>query len=360
MTIPIYDPWITELEERYAIDAVKSHWIGFQNGKYIKDFEKEFAEYIGVKHCVTTNNGTAACHLALESLGIGPGDEVIVPALTFVATINAVSYTGATPVVVDVNEQTWNIDIRAICDALTPKTKAIFCVHLYGNPCHIGNLKGLCQKRNLYLIEDACEAISSTWNGKMMGSFGDVSAFSYYSNKIICGGEAGSLVTNNNKWKDVAVSLRGQGQSFERYFHDIIGYNYRLNNISAAILLAQLRRIKEILKEKTRVFETYKNELSSNKNIKWQMLESDKAYSCNWMINVLVEDRDRVFEALKKNDIDYRPVFYPLCDLPPYKNQKNMPVARAIHEHGVTLPSYPTLKDDQIKMICGIINDNAS
>jgi len=366
MQIPIYEPWITELEENYAIDAIKSHWIGFQNGKYIADFEKEFAEYVGVKHCITTNTGTAACHLALKSLGIGPGDEVIVPALTFVATINAVSYTGAKPIIVDVDERTWNLDCHKLVDVLTPRTKAIFCVHLYGNPCDIDFLKTFCDKHNLYFIEDACEAISSTWRGKKLGSFGDVSAFSYYGNKLIVAGEGGSVVTNNNKWRDVAVSLRGQGQSFERYFHDIIGYNYRLNNISAAIVLAQLRRIKEILKEKARVYETYRNELSSNKNIKWQLVEMDKAhiieknqaYSCNWIINILVEDRDKIFEALKKNDIDYRPIFYPLCDLPPYKDQKNMPIARKIHEHGVSLPSYPTLSDEQIKMICRIINEN--
>ncbi len=356
--IPIYSPWITELEEQYAIDAIKSRWIGSQNGKYIADFEKEFAEYIGVKHCITTNNGTAACHLTLDALGIGDGDEVIVPALTFVATINAVSYTRAKPIIVDVDEKTWNIDCHKLESALTSRTKAIFCVHLYGNPCDIGFLRTFCDKHNLYFIEDACEAISSTWDNKKLGSFGDVSAFSFYANKIITSGEGGAVVTNNNKWRDVATSLRGQGQSFERYFHDIIGYNYRLNNISAAIVLAQLRRIKEILKEKTRVYETYRSELSNNQNIKWQQLMSNKAYSCNWIVNVLVEDRDKVFKAFKEADIDYRPIFYPLCDLPPYKNQKNMPIARDIHEHGVSLSSYPTLKDEQIKMICKIIGDN--
>jgi len=356
--IPIYEPWISELEEQYAIDAVKSHWIGSQNGKYIKDFEKAFAEYIGVKHAVTTNTGTAACHLALESLGIGTGDEVIVPALTFVATINAVSYTGATPIVVDVDEKTWNIDDLGVIGAYSSRTKAIFCVHLYGNPCDVSFLRSFCDKHNLYFVEDACEAVGSTWDNKKLGSFGDTAAFSYYANKNLCCGEGGSVVTNNNKWRDIALSLRGQGQSFERYFHDIIGYNYRMNNVSAAIACAQLKRIEEILKEKRRVYETYRNELSNNENIQWQQLENNRAYSCNWIVNTLVEDRDRIFEAFKKNDIDYRPIFYPLCDLPPYKSQKNAPIARKIHEHGVSLPSYPTLKCNQIKMICKIINKN--
>jgi perosamine synthetase len=354
--VPIYEPWLTSIEENYAIDAIKSHWIS-SLGKYVEKSERTFADFIGRKYCILVNNGTAACHVALSSLGIGSNDEVIVPALTFISTIDAVTYTGAKPVIVDVDKDTWNINIDKVKKAITNKTKAIFCVHLYGNLCDIDSLKKICFENDLYFIEDACEAVGSYYDGKHAGTFGDVAAFSFFSNKTICCGEGGAVVIDFLKWKERAEALRCHGQKGDRYFHEYIGNNYRLNNVSAAILYGQIERINEILKEKYRVRDTYKNELDSC-NITWQKQHSEKYVINHWLNTIIVENRDLLIKKLNESGIDTRKVFYPICDMPQYRDQKNMPEARFIHEHGISLPSYPTLEDDKIKFVCKIVKEN--
>lgn len=349
--IPVYEPWLTSLEEDYAIEAVKSHWIS-SNGKYVKLCEDSLSSFLDVKYCSVVSTGTAACELALQSIGVQEGDEVIVPALTFISTADVVKRLRAIPIVVDVDEKTWNISIEAIRKAITKKTKAIFAVHLYGNMCDVGSILEICKENNLYFVEDACEALGSKYKGRFAGTLGDIGVFSHFGNKTLCAGEGGSIVTNNIKWKEMCDSLRCHGQRGDRYYHEFSGYNYRLNNVSAAILYGQIQRANIILQEKQRVYETYKTNL---KNVTWQKEPYD-SFNSHWLNTVLVDDRDLVMKKLTENGIDSRKIFYPICDMPTYKEQKNAPIARLIHERGVSLPSYPTLTNEQISLVCDIVN----
>lgn len=367
---PIYKPWITELELEYATDAIKSGWIS-SKGKYIDELESEFAEFVGTKYALTVCNGTAACHLAMLSLGIGVGDEVIVPNLTFVATANAVSYVGATPVFADPNIHTWNCGYREIKERITKNTKAVFAVHLFGNPIDYWDLQHL-RQQGILVAEDACESIGSFFRTgfnttKMTGNFGDVGVFSLYANKSLCSGEGGLLVTNNKSIYEKAKLLRGQGQTHQ-YFHPVIGYNYRMTNVAAAIGLAQLRRRSEILAEKRRVYDRYNERLG---NYGQKVL--DGHYHGGWMIGIKCPRKlDWIGETGIKNTlaafgIETRPMFWPMTSLPPYRkdyenspnkwgyfidDRKRYPHSYHLFETVVILPSYPQLSNNDIDFIC--------
>ena|SRR5579872_5902227 len=257
--IPISKPVISPREIQYVTDAVSSGWVSSQ-GHYLEQFEQKFAEFCNVKHCISTANGTVAIHLALMVLDIGPGDEVIVPDLTFAATANAVILAGAKPVIVDVCKDDWCIDPESVLKNITSKTKAIIPVHLYGHPCKMDELYKIAQDYHLKIIEDAAEAHGAEYRGKRVGGLGDCATFSFYGNKIITTGEGGCITTHSDSIAERARLLRDHGMKKERrYWHTEVGYNYRITNLQAALGLAQLERINDFLADRKRILETYRH-----------------------------------------------------------------------------------------------------
>lgn len=359
-TIPVSEPSITQKEIDYVLNAVKSGWVS-SLGEYITKFEQEFAKYIGVKYALTTSNGTVALHLALVSLGIGQGDEVLVPDLTFIATANAVSYTGATPVFVDVDPETWCIDPDDAAKKVTSKTKAIIPVHLYGHPADMDAINQIAQEYGLYVIEDAAEAHGAEYKGKKVGSLGTCGIFSFYGNKIITTGEGGMITTNDGKLYEKAKHLRDHAMSKEkRYWHTEIGYNYRMTNIQAALGLAQLERIKEHIDKKRAVFSWYKEFLNDIKGI---ILNPEKewAKSVFWMVCLVLDkdygiSRDELMLKLKEKGIDTRPFFYPISQMPMYNHNKSKnSVAYSVAYKGINLPSGVSLNKKDVKWIAEMI-----
>jgi perosamine synthetase len=353
MKYPVYQPYLAGNEKKYVNECLDSTWIS-SNGKFIKDFEENFADFIGAQHAAGVCNGTIALHLALLTLGIKEGDQVIVPTLTYIASVNAITYTGATPVFVDSIADTWQMDSADIKLKITPKTRAIMCVHLYGHPCDMSALKEITTEHDLFLIEDCAEAIGSKYNGQHVGTFGDVATFSFYGNKTITTGEGGMLVTNDETLHDRAVHFKGQGLAKHRqYWHDIIGYNYRMTNIAAAIGLAQLEQIESILKKKRQIADWYANHFM-NSRVTFQP-EADNVYHSYWMCSILVdkaEDRDPLRKHLTAHEIDTRPLFYPIHTMPMYdQNYERHKVAEDLGWKGLNLPSYPDLREDDVNFI---------
>ena len=356
--IPVYQPSLSGNEKKYVLDCLDSTWIS-SKGKYISQFESEFSKYVGVKYSTTVANGTVAIHLALIALGIGPGDEVIVPTFTYIASVNAISYTGATPVFVDSLKDSWQIDPEDVVRKITPKTKAIMAVHLYGHACDLHALKEICTKYELFLVEDCAEALGSRYHGAHVGTFGDISTFSFFGNKTITTGEGGMVVTNDPTLNDRAIHFKGQGLAKHRqYWHDVIGYNYRMTNICAAIGLAQLEQIEHFLNQKRQIASWYKNKIK-NSEITFHAELPDITHSY-WMCTILIEDsqkRDVLRDLLLEQGIETRPTFYPVHTMPMYsqKYQKH-PVAEYLGWRGINLPSYPGLKEADVEEICKIIN----
>jgi len=354
--IPIYEPWLTDREKEYAKNAIDSGWIS-SKGKYIELFERAFSDYVGSKYALAVNTGTAACHLAVIAAGIKPGDEVIVPASTYIATANAVAYEGAKPVFVDVNENDWNINPDIIHEKITTFTKAIFVVHLFGNPCNMDKIMEVADKYRLVVIEDACESLSARWLDRHTGTFGKVGCFSFFGNKNVTTGEGGMVITNDRASYDIMKLYQGQGQT-SQYYHPVIGFNYRMTNVEAALGLAQIERINEVIAEKRRVYHTYM-ELLDHDNVIVQAIPKEATHGY-WMVVVLVRNAAELRIALQQQGIDSRPVFYPLNTMPPYQGGSGRYLnADKLHRYGIMLPSYPQLTDDQIQFICSIVNKHA-
>lgn len=340
--IALAQPQLNGNEYRYLMDAFLSTWIS-STGKYVTQFEETFSKYCGVNYGVAVSNGTVALHLALTTLGIGKGDEVIVPDITFAATINAVIYTGAMPVIVDIEEDSWCIDPNEIEKAITPNTKAIIPVHIYGQPCDMGRICDIAQRHNLYIVEDCAEAHGAEWNHKKVGSFGIISCFSFFGNKVITTGEGGMCITNSTELNDKMRILRDHGMSRERkYYHEVVGFNYRMTNLQAAIGLAQVERIDEILKWREKIEEEYLDVFSEIKGISMQKKDLDGRKKIAWLVSVLIDSdkRDDVLEELKKNNIDARPFFMPLSDMEIYKKYaRNCIISKKISRMGINLPT---------------------
>ena len=353
MKYPVYQPSLSGNEKKYVNECLDSTWIS-SNGKFISKFEEGFASFIGAKHAAGVCNGTVALHLALLTLGIGEGDEVIVPTLTYIASVNAITYTGATPVFVDSLKSTWQMDPEDVKAKITSKTRAVMCVHLYGHPCDMEKLTKITKDHGLFLIEDCAEAIGSKFEGQMVGTFGDISTFSFYGNKTITTGEGGMVVTNDETLHDRTVHFKGQGLAKHRqYWHDVVGYNYRMTNICAAIGFAQLERIESILKKKRKIAEWYNKEFDKS-TVSFHP-ESKKVYHSYWMCSILVnraEDRDPLREHLRKKDVDTRPLFYPIHTMPMYDQKyERHKIAEDLGWRGLNLPSYPDLKKEDVKYI---------
>jgi perosamine synthetase len=351
--IPIYQPSLDGNEKKYVLDCLDSTWIS-SKGKYIALFENEFSKYIGCNHATSVSNGTVALHLALVALGIGAGDEVIVPTLTYIASVNAIVYTGATPVFVDSIADTWQMDVADVKKKITAKTKAVMAVHLYGHPCELDSLVQICRENNLFLIEDCAEAIGSMYKGKHVGTFGDISTFSFFGNKTITTGEGGMVVTNDETLFDRSVHFKGQGLAKHRqYWHDVVGYNYRMTNICAAIGMAQLEQVDDFLARKKRIAAIYA-EGFRNSSIEFHTCHPDVSHSY-WMCSILVsnaEKRDPLRAHLELSGIETRPLFYPVHTMPMYagKFQRHI-VAEDLGWRGINLPSYPCMSDDEVNSV---------
>ncbi len=343
---PVAVPNLGGNEFKYLTDAFLSTWIS-SAGYYIDKFEDKFSSYSDCEYGIAVSNGTVALHVSLIALGIGEGDEVIIPDLTFAATINAVIHANATPVIVDIESDSWCIDPQEIEKAITNNTKAIIPVHLYGQPCDMSAIMKIARKHNLRVIEDCAEAHGATYNGKKVGSFGDVGCFSFFGNKVITTGEGGMCTTNDSSLNSKIEVLRDHGMSRrKKYWHDVVGYNYRMTNIQAAIGLAQFERIEDIHKNRREYEDSYKDVLNKNfifqKNIK-------NRKRITWLVSLLVEesiDRNRFIKKLVKKGVDARPFFYPLSCMDIYKKYCNGLTinSHCISKKGLNLPTYESLK----------------
>lgn len=357
--IPIYEPWLGKREEQYVLDAVRSGWIS-SLGKYVTRFEQQFAAFCGVSHAVSVSNGTTALHLALHALGIGPGDEVIIPSLTFIASANAVSYTGATPVFADVDPATWCVDPADVARLITPRTRALMPVHLYGHPAPMDALNRLAERHNLLVVEDAAEAHGAEWQGHRVGGLGRIAAFSFYANKTITTGEGGMLTTDDASLAARCRMLRDHAMPPEkRYWHDEIGFNYRMTNLQAALGVAQMERIEEFIQRKRQIVRWYCQGLADIPGIALPV-EAQGCTNIYWMFSVLINHpfplgRDQLILALRGQGIDSRPFFHPMDTLPPYRTAVPRPVSLALSRAGLNLPSSPSLTAEQVRHICAVI-----
>lgn len=357
--IPIYQPDLSGKEREYVLECLDSTWIS-SKGRFIQEFELRFADFVGAPHAISVCNGTVALHLALLALGIGPGDEVIVPSFTYIASVNAIRYVGATPVFVDSLTDTWQMDPDAAKRKIGPHTRAIMAVHLYGGACDMPRIVALCEQHGLKLVEDCAEAIGTKINGRHVGTFGDASTFSFFGNKTITTGEGGMVVTRDPAIDATIRHLRGQGLATNReYWHDILGYNYRMTNICAAIGLAQLERVDAILAQKARLATSYRRALT-NTAVTFQGASAGETAS-HWMITILTPnsvDRDPLRAKLAEAGVETRPTFPLTHDMPMYLDRTiNLPYARSISERGINLPSWHQLADDAIENIARVIKE---
>jgi perosamine synthetase len=353
--IPVSQPKLSQHEIDYVTDAMKSGWVS-SLGAYIDAFESKFAEYCGTKYAVSVSNGTVGLHLALKALGIEEGDEVIVPDLTFVATANAVVMAQATPVIVDVCRDTYCIDPAEIIKAITPKTRAIIPVHLYGHSANMPVIMKIAREHNLFVIEDAAEAHGASIGKIRVGAFGNCGVFSFYGNKIITSGEGGMITTNDYDLYTRARLLRDHAMSKEvRYWHTEVGYNYRITNLQAALGLAQLEQIEYFLKCRSEIFHQYKRTLES------QGVECNPSVGSspvNWMTCAVVDrldrkKRDLVIGYMREQGVDARPFFFPMSMMPMYSNNnRNNPVSYKLSECGFNLPTFVGMTEEQVSKAC--------
>jgi len=358
--IPISEPWLGAKERRLVDECISTGWVSSQ-GRFVTEFERSFANYCGVKYGVATSSGTSALHLALASLDIGPGDEVIVPTLSFIGTANPVSYVGAEPIFVDSNGETWNMDPGAVERAITRRTRAIIAVHLYGHPAQMDEILAIAKRYGLYVIEDACEAHGGEYRGKKTGSLGTIGCFSFYGNKIITTGDGGMIVMNGLSVAENARMLRDHGMSRKKkYWHSKIGFSYRMTNLQAALGVAQLERIDQIIDRKRKNAQLYNSLLEGLPGIV-SPPEAPWARSVYWLYTILIKDpfkipRNKVMKELARQGIETRPTFYPITSMPPYRNRTNQrfPVAERISKKGLSLPSSPLLRTESIHRICNV------
>jgi perosamine synthetase len=356
--IPVYQPELNGNEKLYVNECLDTTWIS-SKGRFINEFESKFADFVGVNYAASVSNGTVALHLAMIALGIGPGDEVIVPSLTYISSVNAIVYVGATPIFIDSLPDTWQMDPDDLKRKISVRTKAVMAVHLYGHPCEIELVNEICKTNGLFLIEDCAEALGSKYGNRHVGTYGDISTFSFYGNKTITTGEGGMVVTNDETLFDRSVHFKGQGLAKHRqYWHDVIGYNYRMTNICAAIGLAQLEQIDGFLKRKRDIAKFYEQNII-NPKIDFHYEKSGVTHSY-WMCSILTPNsnlREELRENLALEGIETRPLFYPVHTMPMYSQKYlKIPVAESLGWRGINLPSYPGLSNEDLGLICGIIN----
>jgi len=355
--IPVAEPYFDEQAVANVVQAVRTGWIS-SRGSFIPEFEEGFAGYCGAKYGVATSNGTCALHLALTVLGIGLGDEVIVPSLTFVATANAVRHARAKPVFVDSDPYYWCLDPEKLAAKITPNTKAIIPVHLYGHPCDMDAIADSARKHNLHVIEDAAQAHGAEYKGKKVGSFGEIACFSFYGNKMITTGEGGMCLTSDPELAERMKLLRGHAMSpTKKYWHDFVGFNYRMTNMQAGVGVAQLGKLDQFIEKKRAIARWYQDgltELAGQGRIRLHP-EVAWAKATYWMYCIVVEDgfvsRDELARRLEEVGVETRPFFYPIHILPPYRDGESLPVSEEIAARGINLPSGVGLTREDVEMI---------
>ena len=367
--IPVCEPCLDGNEKKYVMDCMETGWIS-SSGKYVKAFEESFSAYCDCNYGVAVCNGTVSLHLALTALGIGKGDEVIIPNFTMIASAYAVCYTGAKPVFVDADADTWNIDTNKIEEKITKNTKAIMPVHIFGNPCNMSKIEEIAKKYNLYIIEDAAEAHGALYNGKKVGSFSDIASFSFFANKNLTTGEGGMVVMKDENYYDKCRYLKNMSFPINApriYQHNDIGFNYRMSNIHAAIGLAQVEKADEYRDMRIKNHNLYKKYLSEVDGITFQK-DEENSLNVNWMNTILLDtkkyghSKEELIEHLKNNGVDTRLLFTGMhrqkclldfgCDC-----QGEYPVTDNLTQNGFYLPSASNLSKEDIEYICNLIID---
>ncbi|NOZ68973.1 MAG: aminotransferase class V-fold PLP-dependent enzyme [Deferribacteres bacterium] len=352
-------PNIGELEKLYLNRAIDSGYVS-SAGPWVSGLEEKCAAYLHTAKAVATNSGTSALHIALHELGIGKGDEVIVPALTFIATVNPVVYAGATPVFADVDIRTWNMDPRAVEDAVTDKTRAVIPVHLYGNPCDMDEINRIARKYGLHVIEDAAESLGARYRGVFTGTLGDLGCFSLNGNKTITAG-GGGIVTGNDVQRLNHIKFLINQARGEQGYHTEIGFNYRMTNLQAAVGLAQFERLEEFLAKKRAFNKAYRDALGHINGIRFQE-EYKGAESSYWFTCIIVEDasvRRELQEGLKDRGIPTRRLFPPVSELPPYRGCRfiDRGNSRYIYERGICLPCSTLNNPEDIEYVCRALSE---
>ncbi|MDD1518422.1 DegT/DnrJ/EryC1/StrS family aminotransferase [Bradyrhizobium sp. WBAH42] len=358
--IPISRPSIGQREEELIMDAVRSGWVSSM-GRYIDEFEAVFARYCGTEFAIAVSNGTTGLHLALATLDLGPGDEVIIPDLTFVATANAVAYTGAKPVLADIDPVTLCIDPSSVNSLITKRTKAVIAVHLYGHPADMDSLAAIADANGISLIEDAAEAHGAEYKGRRVGSLSRCGVFSFYGNKIVTTGEGGMLTTNDRAFYKRAKRLRDHAMSSERrYFHEELGYNYRMTNLQAALGVAQMERIDEFLEQRAKIMAWYHSVIPTGEAVRLNKVRN-WAKSAFWMVCLEVDSfneqsRNAFMSELKNMGIDSRPYFYTISSLPMYRQQP-LPISLRKSRTGLNLPSFCELTQKDVERVGRAVAD---
>lgn len=367
--VPVAGPWITQKEIDYVTDAVTNAWYSNAN-IYHERFEKAFANYLGVRYAVSLPSCTSAIHLSLLALGVGPGDEVIVPDITWIATAAPITYVGATPVFADIDPITWCLSAESFEKCITPKTKAVIPVDLYGGMPDWDAIREIARRHGIAIIEDAAEAIGSEYKGKKAGSFGDTGVFSFHGSKTLTTGEGGMLVTDREDIYHRVLFLRDHGRKpgDKMFWNTEVAYKYKMSSLQAALGLAQLERIDELITKKRQIFAWYKEQLDGVEGITLNY-EAPDTKNTYWMVTVIIDEKfgirkERLIELMSERNIDCRPFFHPLSSLPAYKDLEQAHQARRrnlvsyqISPYGVNLPSALSLSKKDIEYVCDVLRD---
>jgi perosamine synthetase len=365
ISIPVAAPDLGGNEEKYVVEAIRSSWIS-STGPFVTRFEKQFAELCGARSAVSVCNGTVALHLALLGLDVRPGDEVLVPSLTFVATANAVRYVGGEPVFVDVDPGTWCIDPAKLEASITRRTKGVIAVHLYGHPADMDAINHIAAVHGLWVVEDAAEAHFARYKGRPCGGLADVATFSFYGNKIITCGEGGALTLNSPQLEKRVRVLRGQGvDPGRRYFFPVTGYNFRMTNVASALLCAQLERLDDLISKRRAVFEQYRHGLAGIPGLGFQPVAS-WAEPAPWLFCLTVDDseggrsRDELARHLLAVGIDTRPFFIPVHSLPPFREGSRqrgecLPFTDHLSAVGLNLPTSSMMPGADVERVVNAI-----
>lgn len=359
--IPVNTPLLSGNELKYVTECIETGWISSE-GPFISRFEEAFASYIGSKHGIAVSNGTAALDIAVAALGIGPGDEVIMPTFTIISPALQVVRSGAKPVLVDSDPLTWNMDVAQIEAKITPKTKAIIVVHIYGLPVNMDPVMEICKKYDIKLIEDAAEVHGQTYKGKKCGTFGDISTFSFYPNKHITTGEGGMVLTNDATLAARCRKLRNLAFETDkpRFVHYELGWNYRMTNLQAALGLAQLEKIEFHIEKKRMIGRMYQEKLSGIEGFQLPLPSTDYAENIYWVFGLLADSPERkesTVRHLQQNQIGTRPFFWCLHEQPVFQQKdwfkgEHYPVAEQLGRRGFYLPSGLGLDQEQVSLVC--------
>lgn len=359
--IPVNEPLLDGNEKKYLLECIDTGWISSE-GPFVERFEQAFARRVGRRHAVAAANGTAALDIAVEALAIGPGDEVILPTFTIISCIHQIVRAGATPVLVDSDPLSWNMDVEQVAAKITPRTKAIMAVHIYGLPVDMDPLLALADRHGLKLIEDASQMLGQTYKDRPCGSFGDISTFSFYPNKHITTGEGGMMATDDEELAERARSLRNLCfQPGKRFVHEHLGWNYRMTNLQAALGLAQLERLDEFVARKRFVGRRYRELLKDVPGLQLPLTETEFAENIYWVFGLVLDrtlaiDAASAMKRLSLNGVATRPFFWPMHRQPVLLNkgwfeQENYPVAENLAEQGFYLPSGLALSEGQLEQV---------